>query len=231
MKKFILTLIVFAAATSAFAARPTGLRLGAGYSMDFYKADVDGSTLYGGGLGLDNTSFLGAYVEVGYDWALSHHSTICVGARFNTLFNGKLDNNNYIKGKDWSIGGQASNRSYIDIPIMYQFAFDLSKNVQLFIAAGPTANFWLNNNTVFASASNIQTKASSNANSVNWFKENIFSENFYNRINMSLGGQVGVYFYHVKAFVGYDQAVFNFSDKQYGKTSLGQLRIGAAYVF
>lgn len=231
MKKLIITIAACVLAISSVAARPTGLRVGGGYSMNFYNADKDGTSLLGLGLGLDNANFVGGFVEVGYDWAFNQHSTLCIGGRLNMLFNAKVSDNMALRDKDWSFTGQASNRSYLDIPVMYQFAFDLSDTVQMFIAAGPTLNLWLSNNTVFASASNISSKQSSDIDSNNWFKKNAYGENFYNRAGVSLGGQIGVYFHHVKIYAGYDQSLTGINGKDYGKSSLGQLRIGAAYVF
>lgn len=230
MKKSILTLVACMVTMSTVAARPTGLRLGGGNSFNFYTASVDGSALYGGNLGLDKGEFFGAFAEVGYDWTFTGHSALCVGARFNMLFNGKFSDN-MAKGKDWAYSGQISTRCYLDIPVMYQFSFNLSQKVQMFIAAGPTVNFWLSNATTFAEASNVESKTAGHIMRANWFKDSAYGNDFYNRVNVSLGGQIGVYFYHVKIYVGYDQGLISFTNKNYCNGTLGQLRTGAAYVF
>lgn len=230
MKKIILALIASAIAVSAFAGRPTGLRLGGGYSMNFYKSAADGSALIGGDLGLDNAYYYGAFVEVGYDWVFTQHSALNVGLRCNLLFNDKVKGNR-VGEKGWGYSGQFSNRCYLDIPVMYQFSFNLSPKVQMFIAAGPTVNFWLSNATTFVYAANVEKQDYGQTYNVDWFKDNLYGKDFYNRVNVSLGGQLGVYFYHVKIYAGYDQGLIPFTKKDYGKSSLGQLRIGAAYVF
>lgn len=232
MKKIIITLFALTVACVSLSARPNGLRLGGGYSSNFYNSEIDGTTLLGGTIMLDKSSFDGGFIEVGYDWNFSQHSTVCVGARMNFMFKGKVDkkvsNNN---SNNWASSVQLSNRSYIEIPIMYQFAFNVSPNVQLFIAAGPTANFWLTNSTTFSTATNIGSTGSSSVKNANWFNDNIVGKDFYNKVNVSLGGQLGVFFHNVKIYAGYDQGLMSFTNKKYCNGTVGQLRVGAAYVF
>ena len=221
MKKIIIALFVFASVSLSSAARPSGLRVGGGGSANFYNANSLEIIL-----DLDYTQFYGGFVEVGYDWKFSQHSTLCVGGRLNALFNGKIST--MMKNK--AINAQLSDRIYLDIPVMYQFAFNVGKNVQLFIAAGPTVNFWLSNGTVNLSAVSENIKES-NAAYFNWFKDDL-DNNYYNRVNLSLGDQAGVYFHHVKIYAGYDQALTGFINKNYcSRSPWGQLRIGAAYIF
>lgn len=216
MKKITLSLIILLIAISTFAARPTGLRLGGGYSMNFYNSDLQDIKLIKETL--DYGQFYGGFVDVGYDWNLSNHSTISFGGKLNMLFNGEVS-----KVKD-IYSGQLTNRLYLDIPLLYQFAFNVSTKVQIFIAAGPTANFWLTNGTTYL-ISNTGTKKT-DGKYVNWFKDN---DDLFNRINVSLGGQLGVYFSHVKIYAGYDHSLMGyFKDIS---SSYGQARIGAAYVF
>ena len=216
MKKIIIALFVFASISLSSAARPSGLRVGGGGSANFYNANSSEIIL-----DLDNTQFYGGFVEVGYDWKFSQHSTLCVGGRINAVLNGNVSG---LPGYEKRVfTAQLSERVYLDIPLMYQFAFNVGKNVQLFIAAGPTANFWLTNGTVNVLVADKNTGSS--IEYVNWFKDN----NYYNRVNLSLGGQAGVYFHHVKIYAGYDQALTGFINKNY--SPWGQLRIGAAYIF
>lgn len=224
MKKIIVSLVALFVAISAFA-RPTGLRLGGGYSMDFYGAEkgIDLEEL-------DRADFYGAFLEVGYDWNFTEHSALTVGLRGNLLFNTKFNSQKDIVRKDdYSFSGQISNRFYLDIPVKYQFSFNVSPKVQLFFDLGPTLNFWLGNRTTEFFSAKVGGKSDGDAASANWFKET--NGEYYNRVNVSLGADAGVYFNHVKIYLGYDQGLVPFIKKEFGKSALGQLRIGAAYVF
>ena len=220
MKKILFSLIALAIASLSYAGGPTGLSVGGGYSMNIYRAGVEGTLL-----GLDNDEFIGGYVECGYEWRLSEHSSICPAFRFNALFDGKLKSNKIGTAK--TISGQASNRLYIDIPVKYQFAFNVSPTVQLFVAAGPTVNFWLTNSSVCTEIISTNSAATV-TNTYNWFKG--AGSNFYNRVNVSLGGAAGVYFHHVKIFAGYDCGLIKFNTTQ-AKSNVHQIKIGACYVF
>lgn len=230
MKKVIISLVALLVATTAFA-RPTGLRLGGGYSVDFYGAEKGLDITF---LGIDRTEYYGAFIEVGYDWNFTEHSALTVGLRGNLLLNNKVQStaNEIIKkpgSNDYGLTGQLSNRFYLDIPVKYQFSFNVSPKVQLFFDLGPTLNFWLGNRTTYWYASKAGGKSDSNAESHNWFKDT--EGKYYNRVNLSLGADAGVYFHHVKIYLGYDQGLVPFIKKDFGKSALGQLRVGAAYVF
>ena len=219
MKKILFSLIALAIASLSYAGGPTGLSVGGGYSMNIYRTDIKTTPL-----GLDNDEFIGGYVECGYEWKLSEHSSICPAFRFNALFDGKLKSNKIGTAK--TISGQASNRLYIDIPVKYQFAFNVSPTVQLFVAAGPTVNFWLTNSSVCTEI--ISTNSAATVTSTyDWFKE--MGNDFYNRVNVSLGGAAGVYFHHVKIFAGYDCGLIKFTAQV--KSNVHQIKIGACYVF
>lgn len=222
MKKIVVSLVALFVAISAFA-RPTGLRLGGGYSMDFYGAEKDADLI------LDRADFYGAFIEVGYDWNFTEHSALTVGLRGNLLFNTKFNSQKGVVGKDdYSVSGQISNRFYLDIPVKYQFSFNVSPKVQLFFDLGPTLNFWLGNRTTEFISAKVGGKSDGDAQTYNLFKD---LDGRYNRVNVSLGADAGVYFHHVKIYLGYDQGLVPFIKKDFGKSALGQLRVGAAYVF
>lgn len=226
MKKVLVLLVALTVAATSFA-KPTGLRLGGGYSVNFYGAEKGLDITL---LNLDRADYFGAFIEVGYDWNFTEHSALTVGLRGNLLFNNKIQTNKWGKeGQYYTLNDQFSNRFYLDLPVKYQFAFNVSPKVQLFFDLGPTVNFWLGNRTTTLFMSETSGKKISEAESYNWFKET--DDKYYNRVNLSLGADAGVYFFHVKIYVGYDQGLVPFIKKDFGKSSLGQLRIGAAYVF
>ena len=192
--------------------------------MDFYGAEKG---IYMEEL--DRADFYGAFLEVGYDWNFTEHSALTVGLRGNLLFNTKFNSQKGIVRKDdYSFSGQISNRFYLDIPVKYQFSFNVSPKVQLFFDLGPTLNFWLGNRTTEFFSAKVGGKSDGDAASANWFKD---LDGRYNRVNVSLGADAGVYFHHVKIYLGYDQGLVPFIKKDFGKSALGQLRVGAAYVF
>lgn len=221
MKKIFLSLIVLTIAVSSFASRPTGLRLGGGFSANFYNSELASAIKSALPKDFnDYSQYYGGFIDVGYDWNLSKHSTICLGGRLNMLFNGEMSKIQNI------YTGQLSNNLFLDVPVLYQFAFNVSSKVQIFIAAGPTANFWLTNGTTFFASSTSTKKTEGEY--FNWFKGN---DDLFNRINISLGGQLGVYFSHVKIYAGYDHSMMGYFNKNIMNSSYGQARLGAAYVF
>lgn len=210
MKKLLVLFAVAALSISAFAESPTGLNIGGGYAMDFSRTNGTPGIV---GLFLpDDNNFYGAYVEVGYDIQVAKHSYVCFAARFKQVFTGEsVSAYSYFAG-----------RNYIDIPIKYQFCGKIAPNTSLFFTLGPTVNIWLQNR-VFSS--NGLTGVSG---SINYFQS--YPE-MYNRMNFSLGGSLGVITHHVKIFAAYDQAICNFANSSVYALALGQLRVGAAYVF
>lgn len=226
MKKLIVLFAAAAICVSAFAARPTGLNIGGGYAMGFYRSSGDPETPLGAFTLLDDQNYYGAYVEVGYDIKVAKHSKVYFGARFDELLTGEFSSSSRSSAYSAYVG----DRTYLDIPVKYQFSGKIAPNTRLFFTVGPTVNVWLVNAAVYTmgSASSVDSKITER---VDYFRQ---YPDVYNRMNLSLGGSFGVITHHVKIYAAYDQAVCNSakgnSSNKYS-VSFGQLRVGAAYVF
>lgn len=207
MKKILISIAVLLMATTAFA-RPTGLNLGGGFAGNFMCLDGE------------SNFFPGGYFEIGYDLTLGKHGGMYFGARTSALFDSE-----YRAG---SIGGvryageASAHLHYIDIPIFYEFVAKVSPKNKFFFNLGPTVNFWLIACSHYSATSSGVTVSE---------RENWFDYDCWNRVNLSLGGNIGFIFNHVKVYAGYDQGLFSFTKKDYGFSNVGQLRVGAAFVF
>ena len=212
MKKLILIIAALIVSTSVFAGRPTGFTPGGGAIMDWTKTAT--------ALSSETDCFWGYYIEAGYTYKFAKHSSLFASLRASEGFN--TNATDIISGK--ASAGYLVSKFYLDIPIKYNFNFNVSPKVQLYVSAGPTIDFWLGYNA--AVISKYQDKAK--VESIDYFKD--FKEGF-NRVNIGLGGALGVFFHNVKIEVGYDQYLINPYKIDDLKGTRGQLRIGAAYVF
>jgi len=213
MKKLLLSVAVILIAVSASAKRPTGLNLGGGLGINFMC------------LPQGSSSFVGPYAEVGYDFNFDKHNSLYVGGRYSALYNasfawGTTISGNYTELKKWTC------LTYFDIPVKYRFNFSVSPSVKLYFDAGPSVNFWL------SARSHQNWNDIKHPGSVT-YHNNWFNYSGYNRVNLSLGGSIGVDLNnHVKIYVGYDQGLFSCTGTdKWGYSNVGQLRIGAAYIF
>lgn len=212
MKKILLSAAVILMAVSASAKRPTGLNLGGGLGINFMC------------IGDKSRSYAGPYAEVGYDFNFDKHNSLYVGGRYSALYNTSFTWGNTIVG--YTESSRWTCLSYFDIPLKYRFSFNVAPTTKLYVDLGPTANFWLSGRT------HQNFNASGKSGSVT-FHDNWFDHKGFNRVNLSLGGSVGVNLNnHVKIYVGYDQGLFSCtSTNQWGYSNVGQLRFGAAYIW
>jgi len=211
MKKVLFTIAAIMLTVSAIA-RPTGFNVGGGVSFNFMNEKA-GSTS-------ESQTFVGPYVEVGYDLKFSPVVGLYFGGRYDLNFTGEFEANT----KTEIATGYVTSRSCVALPILFEVNIPTGKS-SLFIHFGPTLDYWLTYRSVIASGSST----SSTSKSINWFEKN----DSVNRFNVYLGGRIGVNIRnHVKVFASYDQSLINYYKKSDNiKNSIGQLRIGAAYVF
>jgi len=59
----------------------------------------------------------------------------------------------------------------------------------------------------------------------------MFDSNEYNRVNLGLGGALGVHFGHVKIYFGYDQYLFSMMKSGHPFVNCANFRLGAAFVW
>jgi len=217
MKKILLTAAILLMATTAFAKRPTGLNLGGGFANNFMCFPGNDSGELTG-----NQSFTGYFAEVGYNLKVSKVSSVYFGARLDHLFNGSIYSAASYTG---AVQVELSHiLYYLDIPVKYSLM--VGGRTKFFFDLGPTVNFWLGARTRVRERDTYYPGTT--ANSFGWFENG--NSNF-NRVNLSLGGNIGVMFNHVKVYAGYDQGLFSFTKKDIAFSNVGQLRIGAAFVW
>lgn len=221
MKKVFAIIATLALAATVCAARPTGFNIGAGYSAEFFK--------YTGGFGglsdTDNNMYGGAFVEAGYDFSFSDLLGLYAGARFNLGFNFDA------AGNDNLTIFNIKEISNLTIPVMFAVSVPAGKS-SIFFNVGPSFDFWLSSKGFIGG----ETSSASSSRVINYFD----GDDSTRRVNILLGGKVGVNIInHIKVYAAYDHTMLNMLKdgdkyKEYGasaKASMGQLRIGAAYVF
>lgn len=210
MKKALLVAAAaFALSSTVFAGRPTGLNLGGGYSADFLKGDF--------GTRSETATFVGPFVEVGYDLPFTNVLGLYVGARVNMGFDGK-----YQFSEDY----QAAALTYVtNLSLPVQLALNVPVgSSSLFLDLGPTFDYWAAFRTVAATNSSI----GSDIDSIDYLKD----DNDVRRANIFLGGKLGVNIKnHVKVYAAYDQSLLNYVKNGDGKCGSSLFRIGACYVF
>jgi len=226
MKKIIIAIMAMTVAVSAFAGRPTGLILGGGAVMDTYKAGTVYNYHY-----TDQASFYGSYLEVGYDLKVEKNIDLLLSARYTTTF--RWDEpipSTIVSRSDYTSVSDFSVRSYLEIPFKFQFSWNISPAVKIFLALGPTYNFWISNETTHLAYKNVGNVEEKELTKHDWFKE---ESSLYLRHNVALGGDFGFIVHKVKIFAGYDHNMLNFVDKAYYRSSgkNSYLRIGANYTF
>lgn len=221
MKKVFAAIAALALAAGVCAARPTGFNIGAGYSLEMFKY----SGAFGGLTESSDNTFGGAFVEAGYDFGFTDILGLYAGARFNLGFD--VATSEISSAKLYNIN-EISN---LTIPIMLAINVPIG-NSSLFFNAGPSVDFWLSNKQIVGG----DTSSSSSHRVI----DNFQNDDSARRLNILLGGKVGVNIInHIKVYAAYDHTLLNMLKdgdkyKDYGasaKVGMGQIRIGAAYVF
>lgn len=216
MKKIIAAIAVVALASSVCAARPTGLNIGGGLSVNSINST---SKITSGGTQFltESAAYVGAFAEVGYDLAFSPIVGLYFGARYNWGFNGEFD-------LEKTSGSTDSMRWMSNITIPVHFAVNIPVgNSSFFFNLGPSVDFWLSYKGVKITA----TQTSSVSATVNYF--DLYN---FNKVNLYLGGKVGFNIRnHVKIYAAYDRSMINLIKANNTSAYSNDFRIGASYVF
>lgn len=206
MKKAFVVIAAILMSTSLFS-RPTGLNVGAGYSMDFVKLSI--------GTERSSEILFGPYIEVGYNLTFTPVVGMYFGARYN--FDLQVDGN-VVDGVQ---KGGITYLSNLSAPIQLSINIPAGES-SLFINVGPTLDYWLGYKSMM-----VTTSAAEPVSVIDHL-----DNAFYNRFNVYLGGTIGVNIKnHVKVYGAFDQSLINYMKPSACKRSVGLLRIGAAYVF
>lgn len=216
MKK-ILLFFVSALLVTVSASAQTGLNIGAGVCHNFYVLNDYKNVPF------DNSCYFGPYIEVGYDTDINKTSGAYFGVRYEFV-------RRYAAAGTYGpmgmpiVGESFTYRHYIDVPVKYRFTVPISPMSKFFFDLGPTFNFMVGN----VSQVNEYTPAAWAGQRINWMTET----NLYNWFNLSIGTNIGFFIDQAKVFIGYDYGgLLSFTQPEYGRGQVHQLRIGAAYVF
>lgn len=208
MKKLLVSIAIILMAMAASAQSPTGLNVGAGFVNNFTS------------LSDEHYSFTGGFLEVGYNLQLSELSGFYFGVRADAVYNGRIMR---VYGSQYAVSEMFTRMWYLDVPVRYSFM--MGDNIKFFFDIGPTVNFWLSARSRWDAASTITPGVY--GGTINWF-----DDDYCNRVNLSLGGNIGILAGPVKIYAGYDQGLFSMTKTdKLGYSNIGQLRVGFAYVF
>ena len=213
MKKIIISTaaLVFAAA-SAFAQ----VNVGAGYSGTRMNPSKGDSQWYNG-----------FNVSAGYNLPL--------GLGFE--FSPSIEYNFLTSSKDVTVGaGSASatsknrfNEHYLNVPLMFNYGYDITPDARIFVFAGPTASFGL-----YAEYT-TKLEASIGGNSGSTDKKTVSlwgDDSDYKRFDVKIGGGVGIDICrHYRIQVGYDYGLLNRTETDGMSLHHHSIKAGVAYMF
>lgn len=176
------------------------LGINAGYAPQTYTttvSDNDPTT--------DNLD--GFFVGVGYNQSIAKGINVSVGlqGRYNTA-SGSNSVNLGILGN--STANWESSQMLIDVPVLFNYGFDLNDGVRVSLFLGPVVSYALNGKTSWTADANVLSFLNLGTNGEdNWYEDGD------NRNKMDLGGTAGVCvtFNQFRLFGGYNQGLLNLS--------------------
>lgn len=207
MKKFILTLALVAAATSAFAQ----IRIGAGYTNNSTASPSDDEALVTRGF----------YVEGTYDIALGSNFAIVPGLRYSFAGNKEVQGIE-IDDVDLADVEAALAEHNIYVPVMFQCSVPVGA-VKLFAFAGPTFQF--------AISSMMNVAASVLGFEVDEDVSLLGEDGLLKRGDIAVGGGVGAEFGKFQIKAAYDYGLMNRSILESETLKSQQIRVGVSYLF
>ena len=205
MKKILSTLLaasLMLVGTQAFAQ----LSVNAGYLNSTLKVkDLDPSNANGGYVGLSyNIPIAGGFgIAPGVYYSL-------IGSKETTAV-----------GKIFQGAGTFTEHA-INVPVYLDYVIGLNRDTNFFIYGGPTLQYGLSSKTKYdASVAGI-----SGSSTVDNY------ENLYNRMNVYLGGGIGINAGPIKVIVGYDYGMMNpLKGENATKANRSNLKIGVGFNF
>lgn len=204
--KRIITLIAAAVmmtiATNSFAQ----MQVGAGYLHSNESISMKGTDL--GDIGTN-----GAYAGFSYNLPVAGTFGIAPGLYYSLLMSNESTS---VVGVNL---GSKTREHYVNVPVYFNFGFNLGESSKLFIFAGPTAQFGI------ASSSELSVGASSG-------KFDRFKDGNLSRTNVLVGGGLGLNISKIQITLGYDQGLFNLDTADDGtKIIKSYAKAGIAYLF
>ncbi len=213
MRKIIIsTAALVMAAASAFAQ----VNVGAGYSGTGMKPSEGDSRWYNG-----------FNVSVGYNLPLGLGFEFSPSIEYNYL-NRHEDGTIEIAGASVTSKNNF-NEHYLNIPLMFNYGYEITPDARIFVFAGPTASFGLYANyTTKVEASVGDNSSSSDKESVALWGD----DSNYRRCDVKIGGGVGIdVCRHWRIQVGYDYGLVNRTKVDGMNLHHHSLKAGLTYMF
>lgn len=213
MKKFIISIAALAmAAISTFAQ----VNIGAGYSGTSMNPSEG-----------DNTWYNGFNVSVGYNLPLGLGFQFCPSIEYNYLTN-SANVSAGIAGAS-ATSKNRFNEHYLNIPLIFNYGYEISPDARIFVFAGPTGSFGLYADyTTKLEASLGGNSGSSDKQTVNIWGE----DSTYKRCDVKIGVGVGIDICkHWRVQAGYDYGLVNRSKVDNLKLHHHSIKAGLTYMF
>lgn len=204
MKKFIMC-AVLAMLLPVMAKAQFGIEGGYGHSGLTEKVSSVSQTV----------GFDGVYLLADYTFSILNHFSISPGLQYEFL----TENMKELVDAEcrW-------NEHYIDIPVRFNYSFDVSKKVSLGAYAAPTLSFGI------ASKLNTRTLTKTSINCYEFFQDN--SEANYGRFDFMLGLGILCNVENIRFRLGYDYGLVNRVSGVDDETlHRGRFQIGIGYMF
>ena len=165
----------------------------------------------------------GAYAGVSFNIPLSGGFAVAPGVYYSMITN-KTEASGRIPFLDIPISGASTFMEHaINVPVYFNYGMDLARDTNVFIYAGPTAQYGL--------ASTTKLAAGVGESSADRTYNNYDNEN-YNRFNVYLGGGIGFQVSAIQITVGYDYGMMNlYKGDNAAKTHRSNLKLGLGFVF
>ncbi len=205
----IATAVMMTIATNSFAQ----MQVGAGFLHS-------GESISSNGTDLGDVGMNGAYAGVSYNLPIAGNFGIAPGLYYSLLMSNESTNivvpYLYL---DLDLGSKVREH-YVNVPVYFNFGFNLGQSSKLFLFAGPTAQFGI------ASSSEVSATGISSG------KFDRFKDGNLSRTNLLLGGGLGLNISKVQITLGYDQGLFNLDTADDGtKIIKSYAKAGIAYIF
>ena len=200
--RIIAAAVMMTIATNSFAQ----MQVGAGFLHSNESISMKGTDL--GDIGTN-----GAYAGFSYNLPVAGTFGIAPGLYYSLLMSNESTS---VVGVNL---GSKTREHYVNVPVYFNFGFNLGESSKLFIFAGPTAQFGI------ASSSELSVGASSG-------KFDRFKDGNLSRTNVLVGGGLGLNISKIQITLGYDQGLFNLDTADDGtKIIKSYAKAGIAYLF
>lgn len=213
MKKIIITLAALAvAASSAFAQ----LNVGAGYSGTSMNPSKG-----------DNSWYNGLNVSLGYNLPIWRGLEFSPAVEYNFLTSSSAVSAGIFGA---SVTSKSTfNEHYLNIPLMFNYGYEITPDARIFVFAGPTASFGLYADYVNKVDTSIGSSSGTNkSDPVALWGE----DSKYKRCDIKIGGGIGLdVCRHWRIKIGYDYGLVNRTKVDNLTLHHHSIKAGISYIF